>query len=184
MNLREFASVKDVAEENRVILLYCGPFSEGMLLALGDALKEKMANEETSNGLMRKVFSIFVEQAQNVIHYSVTPGAPPPAEGCGPRYGIIAIGHEDERYYVACENRVESRNVPRLKSLLESLSGLDREGIKKLFRRKLQEEPDAESKGAGLGILEIARRASEPIEYAFGESPPSGHATFTMKAIV
>lgn len=184
MNMKEFASVKGVAAENRVILLYCGPFSEGMLLALGDALKEKMANEATSSGLMRKVFSIFVEQAQNVIHYSVTPGGTPRPEGEGMRHGIIAIGHEDERYYVACENRVESRNVPRLRSLLESLRGLDRDGVRKLFRRKLQEEPDAESKGAGLGILEIARRASEPIEYALDESAPGGHATFTMKAIV
>ena len=43
------------------------------------------------------------------------------------------------------------------------------EELKVLYRRKLKEEPEAESQGATLGLIEIARRASSPIEFDFFE---------------
>ena len=39
--------------------------------------------------------------------------------------------------------------------------------MKAYYKEKLKEPPEAESKGASIGLLEIARRSSSPIEFDF-----------------
>lgn len=185
MNLKEFVDVKAVAEKYNITLLYCGPFSETMMLALGDALREKMAEEDTDSQMVKNVFSIFVEQAQNVIRYSACTGRvgyEPHSEECL-RPGLIAIGTEEDRYFVVCQNRVENDKVDHIRTQLDEIRQLDKQAIRKLFRERMREEPHAASKGAGLGLIEIARRSSLPVEYAF-EEDGEAHKMFSLKAYV
>lgn len=184
MNIEEFRKVKQLAEEHRIILLYCGVLTEDMLLSLGDSLKAKLAREETSVRLIRKVFSVFVEQVQNVIHYAADSLGGDFALGeAAVRSGTVAIGVEGERYYVVCENRVANGIVPSIREQLARLRNMDKGELRQLFREKVREEPAPSSKGAGLGFIEIARRSSEPIEYSF--VPADGdQSLFTLKAFV
>ena len=59
--------------------------------------------------------------------------------------------------------------APRLRQRLAEIAALSPDELKALYRQKLKEDPDVDSKGATLGLIEIARRASAPIEYDFFE---------------
>jgi len=52
-----------------------------------------------------------------------------------------------------------------------------------LHKEQLRAAPEEGSKGAGLGIMEIARRASKPIEFDFTDVD-GDYAFFTLKASV
>ena len=54
----------------KIVFSFAGYVSEGLLYSLGDVLKQKMASDETDVNTTKKVFSIFVEQVQNIIRYS------------------------------------------------------------------------------------------------------------------
>ncbi len=45
--------------------------SEGILFALGDALKNKLSLEDTDANTAKRVFSVFIEQVQNIIRYPI-----------------------------------------------------------------------------------------------------------------
>ena len=55
--------------------------------------------------------------------------------------------------------------------------------LRALYKEQLRGDPEEGSKGAGLGFMEIARRASKPIEFDFTDVDDK-HAFFTLKASV
>lgn len=183
MLAKEYYGFKKSLDEKGIMVSFSGFVSEGILFALGEALKQKMTLDDTDMNTAKKVFSVFVEQVQNVIRYSSDR-----IEGNAGRKvelgsGTITVGHEGEKFFIVCCNTVESRDVAMLKERLEILKKLDKDGLKAYYKEKLREEPETQSKGATIGLIEIARRASEPIEFDF-ESIDHESSFFCLKAYI
>jgi hypothetical protein len=60
---------------------------------------------------------------------------------------------------------------------------MSKDELKALYKEQLRAEPEEGSKGAGLGFMEIARRASKPIEFDFADID-STYAFFALKASI
>ena len=80
MSPAEFAQLRAQAEHNGLLLYYAGTFNPNVIQAAADTLKSRLANEDGSSSAKRKLFSTFIEMAQNVLHYA----APLPAADTGP----------------------------------------------------------------------------------------------------
>jgi len=182
MLAKSYLDFKSKLDQQGSVLTYCGAVSESMLAALGETLKQKMSATHTDMGLAKRVFSIFIELVQNIIRYSdARDEADPP--GAAPVGGFIMVGIEKGHYFVVCGNSVQNNKVDRLRARLEHLATLDREQIRQYYREKLREPPDEGSLGATIGLIEIARRSSLPIEYDF--SPNDAETSFfCLKAFV
>jgi hypothetical protein len=183
MLAKEFFSIHQSMTAQGIVLSFTGYLSEGVLFALGETLKQKLALDATDPNTNKRVFSVFVEQVQNVIRYSTDR-----AEGDVPARvelssGTVTVGRTDEKFFVTCGNMVRADDVGRLRERLELLNQMDKEALKQYYREKLKEPPEEQSKGASIGLIEIARRASEPIEFDF--FPVSADtAFFCMKVYV
>jgi len=150
-----------------LIFSFNGFISEGILFALGDALKKKMSADETNAVTIKRVFSVFVEQAQNIIRYSAETLAEKDLEINRISSGLITVGSDDGRFFVACGNVMRREDAKPLQARLEKIRDLDPAGIKAFYRERIMDTDEAGSKGASLGLIEIARRASEPIQFDF-----------------
>lgn len=151
-----------------VIFSFSGPISEGILFALGDALKTKLSFEDTDANTIKRVFSVFVEQVQNIIRYSIERVDSIKEDAMyALRSGIIIVGVLEGRFYVGCGNIVRSDDVPDLRERLEILQKLNKDELRAYYREKLKEEVNSWDKNANLGLIEIARRSSTPIEFDF-----------------
>ncbi len=69
MLAKSYLDFKTKLDEQGAVLTYCGFVSEAMLGALGETLKQKMAEQDADANVTKRVFSIFIEQVQNVIRY-------------------------------------------------------------------------------------------------------------------
>ena len=59
------------------------------------------------------------------------------------------------------------------------------EEIKQAYRQTLREETPEGSKGAGMGLLTVARDAREPLEFDFDAADSAGGApVFYLKAAI
>ena len=56
-----------------------------------------------------------------------------------------------------------------MKERVNQVEGKDKDKLKKLYKQKMMEGPEEGSKGARLGLVEMARRSGYPIEFAFEE---------------
>lgn len=172
-----------------VIFAYSGYVTEPVLSGVGEALKQKLTIDDADTKTLRSVFAIFVEQMQNIIRYSAEKAhqESPPATEAGAlkemRYGILTIGREGDDYVVCAGNLVRQEDVERLKERLGRIRNMSKDDLKALYKEQLRADPEQGSKGAGLGLLEIARRATKPIEFDFADFD-SNHAFFALKATI
>jgi hypothetical protein len=193
MTPQDFERFQHNSQDCGVLLYYAGEFTPAMIAAAADSLKGRLASEEAGSAAKRKVFSTFIEMAQNVLHYAAAnaePGLPQP-----PASGAIAVGRDANEgdaghYWLVCSNPVHVEHIARLTEKLNALQSMSLAEIKESYRAQLRNaehsDTDAISKGAGLGLLTIARDASAPLEYSFASTadPRSRTAQFYVKARV
>ncbi|MBL6958440.1 MAG: hypothetical protein ISR52_05620 [Rhodospirillales bacterium] len=158
--------------------------TEEVLSGIGNAIKRKLELEHTDRQTAKGVFSIFVEQVQNVIRYSAErEGGEVEDDPAEIRYGVLTVGRKDDQYFVACGNLINNHDVDRLKKSLKQIKELDKEGLRALYKETLKGETPEGSKGAGVGFIDIARRATNGFDYDFMDMDDD-RSYFCLKAFV
>lgn len=175
MDVQAFGRFQGGAAQAGLVFYYSGAFDSDVVASLSTRLKQRLEAENAAGALKRKLFSVFIEMAQNVLHYG---GAPHDSSSGSGKPGAIGLGRDGDSWWVACGNLVERAHVERLSSKLEALRAMTLSEIKAAYRQQLandaHESSDAISKGAGLGLLTIARESAHPISFEFAPDPDSG----------
>jgi uncharacterized protein DUF6272 len=185
----QLMDLRSMLHSQGVIFAYSGYVTEPVLSGVGEALKQKLTIDDADTKTLRSVFAIFVEQMQNMIRYSAEKAhqETPPQSEAGAlneiRYGILTIGREGEDYVVCAGNLILQADVERLSERLSRIRDMNKDELKALYKEKLRADPEQGSKGAGLGFMEIARRATRPIEFDFAEID-GDHSFFALKATI
>ncbi len=181
-NLYEF---KKELNTKGIFFCFSGPISQDILVEIGSTLKHKMKMEEASNSTVIRVFSLVVEKAQNIIHYSAEkiPDKEDSTNEDELSLGIIAVGYDNDGYYVLCGNMIKNANVERLRKRLLKIQKMNKDELKKYYREKRKKNVDEYSKGAGLGLIEMAKKASRPIEFNFRKINDT-YSFFSSKTVI
>lgn len=183
---RSLNEVKELLDEEGILFSFNGPISHNMVEMIGSAVKARVEMEDQDNLTVMKVFSIFVEQVQNISHYSsevITIGKGEGDQLEEMRVGVIIIGKKNGNFYVNCGNLVETKDKESLKSQITLLQGMDKDELKKYYKEKRRSKNEnEESKGAGLGFIEMARKASD-ITFDFADVDDK-NSFFSIKIII
>ncbi|MDQ7989999.1 MAG: SiaB family protein kinase [Candidatus Dactylopiibacterium sp.] len=183
--IHEYSAFFRIAHERRVIFYYVGYFSQNIVAAMAEAVKLQLEVSGVGSLTRRKLFSSFIEMAQNIIHYSADALTPGNQDTHELRHGSVCVSEKDGEYVLLCANPVRTAVADDLRRVLEPLRSMTLEEIKRAFRESLRAETPAGSKGAGLGFLTVARDAREPLEFDF---QPLEHrpdtAVFYLKAAI
>lgn len=166
-----------------IMFCFCGPISQDIIEGIGGTLRQKMELEDTDLNTSQKVFSIFVEQMQNIVNYSADRVILQDRPDGEIRIGVLILGKEDQRFYVLCGNKTERENTESLSSQLGTLASLDKQELKKLYQERRKKLPQREGKGTGLGFIDIARKSTYPIEFDF-TPVDDDFVFFTIKAVI
>lgn len=187
MDIQAFEDFQGLAGNAGLVYYYSGHFDEDVRRSLAASLKNRLEQESAGGIIKRKLFSSFMEMAQNVLHYG---GFVEAADAPGSRPGAIAVGRNDTSYWIVCGNLVPVDQVSRITGKLAALKQMSVAEIKQAYREQLANDEhdtlDPDSKGAGLGLLTIARDSAHPIEYKFSSDQTSEgrFAYFYIKAFV
>jgi hypothetical protein len=182
---QEFDELWQVAQKRNVIFFYAGYFSQPVVAAISETIRARLDSAGAVGPTRRRIFSAFVEMSQNIMHYSSEALTPADQRDHQMRRGSFCIGTSDDHFFLLCANPVASDRVPGLRARLESLRTMTVDEIKAAYKQALRAEVPADSKGAGLGFLTMAREASEPLEFEFAPSPNEPDTTiFCIKAII
>jgi len=170
---KEFSDFYEVARKRHIIFFYVGYFSQHVVAAISETIKARLDTAGAAGPTRRRIFS------------SSDTLTPHDATDNQMRRGSFCIGVKGESFFLLCANPVDSVNVERIRSRLEPLHTMTMEEIKQAYKKALREETPADSKGAGLGFLTMARDASEPLEFEFVPDEHDPESTvFCIKAII
>ena len=140
--------------KRKTFFCYSGPLKEGVLTAISESLRTGIKEQDIENKIQRKVFGIFIEQAQNIIRYSVER----PTEDSG--VGTVALSHRDNGILIESINAVSDASAIYLDEQLNLLKSKTAMELKQMYKERLREGPPADSKGAGLGLIDMARNSN------------------------
>ena len=167
-NLYQF---REILRQQGVYFSFVGPLSQPLVEGLTLMLRQKLQLEAAGTPTIKNVFALVIEQAQNIIYYSAERVSVGDNTGQQEEYpvGALVIGYDGEHYFVLSGNLIRKSKVEKLKTRLAPLQTMTKDELKQLYKQKRREaqEPDSDSKGAGLGFIEMARKVSKPIEFDF-----------------
>jgi hypothetical protein len=187
MNLSQFEIFQRNAVEAGVVFYHTGEFTSPIISAAAESLKNRIQETGAPNPTPRKLFSTFIEMAQNIHHYGV-----PLEQGEGGKVGsgTITVIKNETDFNIICVNRIETAQIGTLTGKLNALRAMTLDEIKQAYKQQLKNTDHAtvnpDSKGAGLGWLTIARDAKEPLEFNFMSDPEGEgkYAYFLAKAVI
>ncbi len=117
---------------------------------------------DVSRKMKKRVFYILVECVQNITRHQEIPDEDPPESD-----GIFFIQSFNELYNISQGNLIVNDHIDSLKEKLESINKLDREELKAYYQTVLRETVISSKGGAGLGLIEIARKSGNKIRFKF-----------------
>jgi len=142
--------------------VYRGYFNHSItkkILALADTNIQKTVNKST---IQKRIYYIMVEGLQNITRHQDE------LEDDQEKYpGIFAIQKQDERYYVTTGNLVLNEKIPTLKQRIDKINSLEKEELKKFHKEVLRSGAINDKGGAGLGLIEMARKSGNKLIASF-----------------
>lgn len=157
MKIETAIAMREQMRADGVIMAYNGEISDELMVTLAEILKRRVADGSDPKR-SRTVFAVFMEGVQNLIWHGV---------GSERAAGMVIIAEVESEVTVVCANRIGRSSAEKLKQSLEQLASADKDTIRQLYREGLSRTVEYEGPGAGLGLLEIARRSTQPINFAF-----------------
>ena len=169
----------------RFMLYYSGFLNEDMLGVFCQTLKIQLKNQIDDSMKIKKIFSIFVELSQNLIRYGLEAPKGKTLQD-EDRYGfgsILVYEEDDGQFIIQSENFIRSEAVPEMQDRLDKIYDLSYDKLRALYKEQIRTNVNGSSKGAGLGLTELARQSVKPIEATFKKSNDEVHF-FSIKAFV
>lgn len=147
---------------NEINLVYEGEVTQEITKTFTSLTEKNMAKTEESNQVQRKVFNVMVECLQNISKHGDTI-----SEENEERRGIVMISKGDDSYKIITGNVIRNSKVPELKESLEHINSLDKQGLSTLYKQQIMESKLSDKGGAGLGLIDIAKKTGSKLSYQF-----------------
>jgi hypothetical protein len=148
--------------QNRINYGYRGTFSREVSDGLIEFAQGIFNQTDLDKKLKKRVVFILVECVQNITRHQELP-----EEASRENDGIFLIQSLDEMYNISQGNMIRNEHLDALKEKLDMVNSMDQEELKKQYKGILAEAAISEKGGAGLGLIEIARRSGNKIRYTF-----------------
>jgi len=161
--LKDYIDFYTSTDSKDLLISYKGPFLEDILAKLSEIIRESFTNDQV---LSRKLLAVFLEMAQNVYFYSSET-----IELGEKSYGIgsVMVVQKGGTYTFRTGNYVPLEYVETLAKSVELVNSLDRDGLRQLKREVRTTQPGERSKGAGIGLIQIALTTESKVEYEYAQ---------------
>jgi hypothetical protein len=150
----------DLMLKHNTVMMYQGDFSQEIVKTVL-AMTEKSLNEEQSSGIVKKkVFNVMVEMLQNVCKHQH-------AVNIDNFKPVFMVGENENFYYIISGNAILKTRIDALINKIEHLNTLNAEELKDLFKTTRLNSQISKEGGAGLGFIDVIRKAENKLEFSF-----------------
>ena len=152
--------IRQTISEEKLVFTYRGIVTNDNSIPLLMLLEKEM--ETSSFGFIgrKRLFMFVLESLQNVQRHSennVDDGS----------MSIIVYAKTDNGYSVSTGNVMSTKNVQDLKERLDEINNLSPNEIRNVYREMLGNSELSSKGGAGLGLIEMAKKVGNKLNYDF-----------------
>jgi len=160
-NIRFILDLMKTTKKGDLSYVYRGEFSQSIshhILSLAEKNIDKFG---MPSKIKKRVFHIMVESIQNITRHQEAPEDAPEATA------IFGIQKRGPWYYVTTGNVIEKVKVSDLEGKLQKVNSLEQDELTQFYREILSDGKISTKGGAGLGLIEMARKSGNKLHYDF-----------------
>ncbi len=159
-------NIYDRMEKNNILLSFKGDITSELLTSILQIMENKMDNMQEEPKIKKKVYNVLVECLQNLYHHM---DDATDHNGDKNRSAIFMIGKNNGAYNIITGNYILNENIHGLRQRLDEVNALSKEELKDYYKKMLNNGEMSLKGGGGLGMIDIARKTGEKLDYNFLE---------------
>ena len=173
----DLLAIREIFNRQNIMLWFNGPVTAPLIEEIGTALRKHMEGQAESPSAISDVFSVYIEMAQNIRRYAQ-------AQAFENEASTILISRDDAGHYViSASNIVRDQDANALGERIGQLFHLDKEALKAAFKTQLRQPRSALTGSAGLGLIDMARKAAAPLQHTL-QALDNGRTLFNLRVVL
>lgn len=158
-------------------LIYKGEMNHQIMRSFAFMANRKIIEKNLPTSIRKRVFHIMIECLQNVTKHSDDFDKKDQQVG----NGLFIIGQNKDSFYVVTGNLVQNEKIKALEDRLIKINQANAKELKDIFLKQMMEGQLNEKGGAGLGLIDIARKSGRKLFYHF--VPFDNHRHYFLLAV-
>ncbi len=154
--------------------MYRGAFEDYFTGIILDMAETRTANHPQENNFNRKVSYMLVECFQNLIKHTESTGNLQPGEG---EEGMFCFKNYDDGFIINSINLIKADQVSALEQMVQQVNSMSEDALKSYYLDSLEKNKLSSKGGAGLGLIELARKSGQKILY---KTDPTGNGFYNF----
>lgn len=165
MNLKTTHSFFQNLQNDNLCFGYQGTFNDEITNRVIDLSENNINLHVELSKMKNKVSFLMAECFQNIVrHGELNKDA---VKDSSESTGLFLTRNINDTFIISSGNLIHDNLVDDLSSKLEKVNALDLNELRSTYLDVLTKEGMSEKGGAGLGLLEMARRSKQKLEFAF-----------------
>jgi len=174
--IKSILNLYDEMQSSGIDLVYFGEFSHEITKMFASMADSKMDQNEEERSIKRKLYHVLVETLQNLNKHSDWL-----SDKRNIGSGLFVIGKKNDTYYIITSNKVTNEKKVVLEEQMNSIMGATSEDLNDMYKKQLRDGKLSSKGGAGLGLIDIARKAEGNLHHQFLNLDSEGYL-FILKA--
>lgn len=172
--------LRETYNQKRLLLCFNGPFSQGLIEEMGVALRSHLHSDSIASSTASDIFAVYIELTQNIRNYARLHAISDEAGA------TVVIGRDDrDRHVLLAGNVVEPEDGHALQARIRDVAALDKAQLRAAYKEQLRRpREDDDTNGAGLGLLDIARKSSEVLSCSLLPVNSGNQLFFSIKVVI
>lgn len=156
--------------QGEVLVAYKGSIEADVIANTLSMVELKLENSEVQTSIKKKLYNVLVESLQNLYHHVDTPDDKFDNDSeTKSNYGIFILNKLDDGFRISTGNFIQNNKVPVIKEKIDKINSLSAEELKDFYKFVLNNQKFSEKGGGGLGLIDMARKTGNKLEYHFFE---------------
>jgi hypothetical protein len=151
--------IRDRMMRKRLMFVYRGIVTNVNSISLLMLLEKEMEHSEFGFVGRKRLFMFVLESLQNISRHS--------NKGDHANMSLVAYSKDETGYTVTTGNVMEAEQVPELRERLRQINNLDPDEVRKVYRQMLDASEISKKGGAGLGLIEMAKKTGNKLDFDF-----------------
>jgi hypothetical protein len=164
MEIQTVFNFFNLLKDDSLSFLYHGFMSDEFTEKIITLSEKNLEKINDSKGIKNKVSFLIAESFQNIIRHGDS------FEEEKNRFnkpGIFIFRIIGETYVISSANLINDKNIENVAQKLSQINNLNKDELKTLFQDIIQNTEISDKGGAGLGLIEMARKTGNKLEYEF-----------------
>lgn len=152
-------------KQERIFLSYFGSFNDSITDKFTEISEYYLENSNELGKLKNKVSFLIAESFQNIVRHGIDKGQEKNA--VENHKDFFQINVFDERIVLSSANLIVQEETHNLGNNIDKINKLNLDELRNLYADVLENKGFSKKGGAGLGLIEMARKSGLPIKYRF-----------------